>query len=111
MANYTDRDEIAELVVEWRKTGEMPQRMVEVVTLIATGVMKRYARNQNLDDCVQDCLVIIILKEHLFDIKKNLFAYITTLCLNTIRCDYKKSAKWNRHELWGDMEHPFEQDQ
>lgn len=92
---YTSNKELKTELLKLRNTGELSPRLVEILQNFAIGLQPKYARRRETDDLLSDFTILIIEKIGKIDFKReNLFAYLTTMFINSCRIDERKK---NRH--------------
>jgi DNA-directed RNA polymerase specialized sigma24 family protein len=77
---YITPERLKTLIEHAQATGEITAELVEAVTKIAQGRVRRAGVRFHTEDYVQECLLDLCTKLHHIDPSKNAFAYITTMC-------------------------------
>lgn len=79
---YVEKSRLAELIAEYRSTGNVSDELAHVLLKIAGGVWDRYHYTGSREDFVQD-VVLHLLAGPLrkADPSQNCFAYLTTCCI------------------------------
>jgi hypothetical protein len=79
---YITRDQLADLVGEYRRSGRVSEQLGAALVQIAAGVFDRYQFVPDKDDCVQE-IVLHLMQRPLekADLQKHLFNYLTTCAI------------------------------
>jgi DNA-directed RNA polymerase specialized sigma24 family protein len=101
VALYVSKPELSRMVKQSQRLGRVTDELVEVFGKIALGLYGRYGWSVSLDhdDAIQEAICCMIAKLERFDPDKNLFAYLTTICSNSFKGQYRRNAsEWRKIE-------------
>ena len=89
MAYYCDKTELSIEIAEYQTTGNPSPQLVEMVSLLASGVASKYAFTK--EDAAQECFVWFLQNFRKIDCNRDPFNYISTGFINW--CRYHNRAE------------------
>lgn len=87
--HYVTNDELRPMVRQAKRTGQLGEGLIAVVTKIATGLHARYCFSIEREDYVQECLLLVTAKVRKIRVSEHIFNYLTTLCFNRFHALYR----------------------
>lgn len=94
---YVSKHKLREEVIKSQKKKELTDELVTVVEMMVDGILSKYKFQLiNNDDARQNALLVAIDKIHRIDPEQNIFSYLTTCILNSLRSDYRHEKQHNK---------------
>ena len=93
MPDYLDKKELLRELTEFINTNTASTLFKEQIALMADGIQKKYGRQIDPDDFLQEIWVLLISKKHRINLDRDVFNYLTTCFINLLHLMHRKSYK------------------
>lgn len=92
---YSSTKELKIELNQLKETKIFSQRLIDIIEAMTSGIYKRYIVNNNFvlyEDYNQNCWMLFMKRYKQADLNKNLFAWFSTIFLNQLRQEHRKSG-------------------
>lgn len=92
MSNYTNNKQLATWIKDYRVSGFFAPELLETLETLCFGVGRKWFDNSTFDhhDMFQQFIILFLEKQHLIDLERNIFSYMTTFARNMYLGVYRK---------------------